>query len=276
MWVDPLAPAGNFAMIAATLAHLWLERSRHPDQVELTDDDLNDLWQRWLRLFAGKGDGWLDQLDDAGRALARDRLPYWLPEAVAALCWLVIRPGDGHRERIVAFQPVLAAALAHSLLDPTDMTASFLSAVTSHAISSDQVDGQILKALDFIDDALWCARTGEELGLDMLKLKASPGAAAIEVRLDVRGIPAPLLDARVPRLVLAARRYRPSGVSPSSGPTRAGGLHLSPMKDRLQDQPERRPRRVSHAALTDRLLEPLAATGGVLADLFPAEQEKVA
>src|SRR5260370_703624 len=128
---EQLARAGTFAMIAATLAHLWLERSRHPDQVELTDDDLNDLWQRWLRLFAGKGDGWLDQLDDAGRALARDRLPYWLPEAVAALCWLVIRPRDGHRERIVAFQPVLAAALAHSLLDPPDMTPSFLSPRTS-------------------------------------------------------------------------------------------------------------------------------------------------
>src|ERR1019366_8508511 len=140
-----------------------------------------------------------------------DRLPYWLPEAVAALCWLVLRPGHGHRERGVAFQPVLAAGTPHKLVDPTDMTARFLSAVTGHAISSDQVDGQILKALDFIDDALWCARTAEELGLDTLKLKASPGTAAVQARFDVRGTPDPLLAARVPRLVLAARHYRRSG-----------------------------------------------------------------
>ena len=55
MWVDPLAPAGNFAMIAGTLAHLRLERSRNSESVELTDDDLEDLWLRWLRPFAGTG-----------------------------------------------------------------------------------------------------------------------------------------------------------------------------------------------------------------------------
>jgi hypothetical protein len=278
MWVDPLAPAGNFAMIAATLAHLWLERSRHPDQVELTDDDLDDLWQRWLRPFAGtgKGDGWLDQLDGAGRALARDRLPDWLPEAVAALCWFVVRPGSGHRERVVAFQPVLAAALAHCLLDPTDMTARFLSAVTGHAISSDEVDGQILKALDFIDDALWCARTAQELGLDTLKLKASPGTAAVQVRLDVRGIPDPLLDARVPRLVLAARHYRRSGgVSIFGSDT---GWRLAFVTDEKIAYKTSLSATLAESVmpLTDRLLQPLAAAGGVLADLFPAEQEKVA
>ena len=277
MWVDPLAPAGNFAMIAATLAHLRLERSRHPEQVELTDDDLDDLWQRWMQSFAGtgKGDGWLDQLDDTARTLARERLPEWLPEAVAALCWLAIRPGSGHRERVVAFQPILASALAHGLLDPTDMTARFLSAVIGHAISSDQVDSQILTALDFIDDALWCARTADELGLSELKLKAPPGAAAVQVRIDVRGIPDPLLDARVPRLVLAARRYRRGGVSIFGSDTGwrlafIPGETIAYMRDLGAAITE------SAIPLTDGLLEPLAAAGGVLADHFPVGQEEVA
>ena len=75
VWVDPLAPAGNFAMIAGTLAHLRLEHALYHEQVELTDDDLDDIWHRWLRAFAGsgQGDGWLDQLDDAAKALVRDR-----------------------------------------------------------------------------------------------------------------------------------------------------------------------------------------------------------
>lgn len=278
MWVDPLAPTGNFAMIAATLAHLRLERSRHPEQVELTGDDLDDLWQRWIQPFAGtgKGDGWLDQLDDTARTLARDRLPDWLPEAAAALCWLAIRPGTGHRERVVAFQPILAAALTHGLLDPTDMTARFLSAVTGHAISSDQVDSQILTALDYIDDALWCARTADELGLDELKLKAPPGAAAVQVRLDVHGIPDPLLDARVPRLVLAARRYRRSrGVSIFGSDT---GWRLAFVTDQTIAYITGIGAAIAESAmpLTDGLLEPLAAAGGVLADLFPAGQEEVA
>jgi hypothetical protein len=52
-WVDPLAPAGNFAMITGTLAHLRLEQAIQHEPVELTDHDLDDIWQRWLRAFAG-------------------------------------------------------------------------------------------------------------------------------------------------------------------------------------------------------------------------------
>ena len=99
-------------MIAGTLAHLRLEQAHDPERVELTGDDLDDIWQRWLRAFAGSGqsDGWLDQLDDAARALVRDQLPDWLSEAVAALSWLAVQPGSGYRERVVTFQPVLVAA----------------------------------------------------------------------------------------------------------------------------------------------------------------------
>jgi hypothetical protein len=210
VWVNPLAPAGNFAMIAGTFAHLRLDQACHPGQIELTDDDLDDLWQRWLCPFAGtgRGDGWLDQLDDAAMTIARERLSGWLPEAIAALCWLAVRPGSGYRERVVTFQPVLAAALAHGLLDPTDMTARYLSAITGRAVSRAQVDDQLLAAVDFVDDILWCARTAEELGLKQLKLEAPPGAVGIRIRLALRGVTDPLLDARVPRLVVAARHYR--------------------------------------------------------------------
>ena len=196
-------------MITGTVAHLRLEQALQQEPLELTDGDLDDIWHRWLHAFAGsgKGDGWLDQLDDAPRRRAK-RLPGWLPEAVAALSWLVVQPGSDYRERVVTFQPVLDAALTHGLLDPTDMTARYLSVVTGHEVTRRQVDDQILTAVEFIDDDLWCARTRQDLDLNQLKLKAPPGAVGIQVRLNVSGITDPLFDPRVPCLVTAARHYR--------------------------------------------------------------------
>lgn len=277
-WVDPLAPAGNFAMITGTLAHLRLEQALQHEPVELTDNDLDDIWQRWLSAFAGsgRGDGWLDELDDAARALARDRLPGWLPEAAAALSWLVIQPGSGYRERVVAFQAALAAALAHGLLDPTDMTARYLSAVTGHDVTRSQVDDQILAAVEFIDDDLWCARTRKEFDLKHLELKAPPGAVGIQVRLNVRGIADPLFDPRVPPLVTAARHYRRcDGVALFA--LDAGWRLAFTTGETVAYKPDRTAPQVESAVtLTDGTLEGLTAAAGVLADLFPSDQQAVA
>jgi len=278
LWVDPLAPAGNFAMIAVTLAHLYLAHALHREQVELTADDLDDIWQRWLQPFAGtgKGDGWLDQLDAAASTLARDRLPGWLPEAAAALCWLAVQPGSGYRERVVAFQPALTAALTHGLLDPTEMTARYLSAITGRTITRNQIDDQLLAAVEFIDDTLWCARTAGELGLNRLKLEAPPGAGGIQVRLDVIGVTNPILDVRVPPLVVAVRRYRRcDGVAVFAPDTGWRLVFLTGTT--IAYLPKVHGTSVeSAAALTKDALEKLAAAGGVLADLFPTNEQAVA
>jgi hypothetical protein len=121
-------------------------------------------------------------------------LPEWLPEAVAALCWLAVQPGSGRRERVVTFQSVLAAAFGHDLIEPTNTTAQYLSAVTGRVVTPAEVDSQLLNAVDYIDDALWCSRTAEELALEGLNLQTHPGAPRL--RLDVRGITNPLLDPR--------------------------------------------------------------------------------
>ena len=278
LWVNPLAPAGNFAMIAGTLAHLRLEQAHDPERVELTDDDLDDIWQRWLRAFAGSGqsDGWLDQLDGAARALVQDQLPDWLPEAVAALSWLAVQPGAGYRERVVAFQPVLVTALAHGLIEPTEMTARYLSAITSRGITLSQVDAQLLTAVEFVDDDLWCARTSHELGLSRLKLEAPPGAVGIQVRLNIRGIADPLLDPRLPRLVAAARHYRHcDGVAVFASDV---GWRLAFVTgETVAYLPNLGAATIeSGATLANGTLEGLVAAAGVLADLFPVNQQTVA
>jgi hypothetical protein len=269
-WVDPIAPAGNFAMIAATLAHLRLEQARDPDRVELTGDDLDDLWLRWLRPFVGtgEGDGWLDQLDEPTAALARNRMPEWLPEAAAALSWLLIRPGSGYRERVVEFQPCLTAALAHGLLDPTGMTARYLQAVTGSPVSPAQVEDQILAAATFIDDVLWCQRKAGELGLPELRLEAPPDAIAIQVRLTISGIADPLLDSRVPRLIVATRHYRNrDGIAIFAADN--GWRLVCVTGETIAFLPGLDGDTVDSALpLADGDLDTLAAQGGVLADLF--------
>jgi hypothetical protein len=209
-WVEPLAPAGNFATIVGAFAELNLTAAQTPGRLELTEEDLDDLWLRWLGGFAGDGTrpGWLNQVAQEVRTKAKQRLPQWLPEAAAALCWLTVQPGPRRRERVVEAQPVIIAAFDHNLINPTDETARYLSAITGRAITRTDVDEQLRGAITFIDDDLWCARTAAELGLDDLALDAPPGAAAIQVRLGVRGIVDPLLDPRLPRLLAATRQYR--------------------------------------------------------------------
>lgn len=208
LWVDPLAPAGNFAMICAGLANLHWAQSRYPDRVELTRTDLADVWYLWLSEFVGtgRGDGWLGQLncDDAAMAIAR--VPRWVPETVAALTWLSVDPRDLDelRSRTLKWQPVISAALQTGLLDPTDNTAAFLRSTLGISLDLERLDSDLLGIVEFLDDELWCERTARELDLTGLHL----GSSKVGVRVDVRGIDDPLLDQRMPQLMLAARQYR--------------------------------------------------------------------
>ncbi|MFG2076088.1 hypothetical protein [Nonomuraea maritima] len=270
MWVEPLAPAGNFTMIAVALAELNLAAARTHDHVALTKDDLDDLWLRWLGVFAGGGTraGWLDQVDHETRTNAQRRLPVWLPEAAAALSWLTIRPGLARRERIVQAQPLIIAALNHDLLDPTDVTARYLSAITGHAVTRTEIDQQLLDAATFIDDDLWCTRTAAELTLEGLTLEEPPGAAAIQVRLGVQGITDPLLDPRLPRLLAATRQYRRCrgiAVHATDGSWRLSmidGKRIAVLPGLGQQFIE------SSDLVSDHVLDQINTAVGVLADLF--------
>ncbi|MFE0590560.1 hypothetical protein [Micromonospora echinospora] len=270
-WIDPLAPADNFAMITALFAKLRMDHTGEHGAIELSVEDLDDLWSRWLGGFVGTGagDGWLSQLDQDTLHAARRRQPDDLPETVAALCWLAIRPGQNVRERIVDHQPTLVAALSQDLIDPTAHTARYLSRVVGHHLTREQVVEDLLDAAAFLDDALWCERTAAELALDGVELKAPPGAASIQVRLDVRGVDDPLLDPRVPRLIAATRHYRRCrGVAVYAGDS-DWRLSVYPEETVAYLPGQGRPTVESVAPLTEGDLDRLAVSVSVLADLFP-------
>ena len=265
-WVNPLAPAGNFAMITLALAVLRLDRARNPEYVELTDDDLDDIWLQWLSGFAGtrEGDGWLGHLDPGTLDIIRRRLPEWLPETVAALCWLAIRPGHDKRRQILTWQPVIAAALNHHLLEPTENTASYVAEIIGQGMTFAKIEERLLRAVEFVDDLLWCERQAAELGLEEVGLQPPPGGApGIAVRLDVRGIVDPLLDPRIPRLVVALRAYRRCKGVAIWGPDADWRLAL------VDGQPiaYRQKGTIAKMLANDGAIEQLAGVGGVLASL---------
>ena len=274
LWVDPLAPAVNISWVAIVFAVLWLRSASDNHSVELTKEDLDDLWSRWSTPFAGTGagDGWLANLPPDSAEAARDRLPAWLPETVAALCWLAIRPGADRRQRILSHQPTLGAAIEQGLLDVTDETAQFLSLVIGHALSRADVERDLLGAATFIDDDLWCARTAADLDLTSLTLKPSPGSAQVRFRLEIAGIADPLTDPRLPRLIREARRYRDSksvGVFALDAPWRLvvredGSATYAPARNA--------PARKSVDPLTRGAGDKLVQAAGVLWPYFPEHQ----
>jgi hypothetical protein len=268
-WVDPHAPLGNVAMVAAMLARLWCDNARPNTVVELTADDLDDLWARWFWPFVGSGqaDGWLDQADltdELTQPLGAD-----FNRSITVLCWLAIRPGKKHRERLVAWQPYLQAAFDKNLIDIGDDTVEFLAA-TGHDIDQDQVETDILQALDFIDDRLWCDQRAAALGLTRLTLKATAAGQRTTVRLDVHGVDDPLFDPRIPTLVVAVRQYRSTDAVALYGPDHdwriaaATGEPLAYLAN--LDAPL-----LESSPLIGDTLEQLAAANGIIATLFPAD-----
>ncbi|MFE6507626.1 hypothetical protein ACFVDI_05685 [Nocardioides sp. NPDC057767] len=269
-WVDPLAPLGNLKLIAATFGQLWRINAEPNIDAGLTPDDLDDLWMQWLRPFVGTGqrDGWLDHSALEGDAV-RNRLDREFARNVTVLCWLALRPRQGARARIVEWQPVLQAVLSHGLLEVGEDTAEFLAA-TGHSVSSDDVETDLLEALEFIDDDLWCTQTALDMGLARLELQAVSVGAKTAVRLMIGGISDPLNDPRIPALVAAIGQYRRTETVTAFGTDVDWRLAVRP-GDPIYFLPGLNASEVETEPLAPGAIDEIAATNGILADLFPSE-----
>lgn len=269
-WVDPLAPLGNLSMIAAIFGQLWCHNAAPGAVVELTSDDLDDLWARWLRPFVGTSqrDGWLDQVDLTDGRI-QDQLGGDFSRNITALCWLAIRPGGKRRERVVSWQPHLQAAFDKNLVDVDDDTVKFLTA-TGHAVDKGRVETDLLEALDFIDDALWCDQRASDLGLTQLALEATSPGQRSSVRLNVNGVEDPLHDPRIPTLIVAVCQYRSTDAVTLFGADHDWRVAVS-AGDPLVFKANLEAPLLESLPLAADAVEDLAAIHGVLADLFPAD-----
>lgn len=269
-WVDPLAPVGNLTMVAAVFGRLWSNNANPEFPKKLTDEDLDDLWARWFQPFvgSGQGGGWLDRMSQDDERLT-SALAGDFARNVTALCWLSIRPGPNHRRRVVEWQPYLRAAFDWDLVDVDSTTAEFL-ASAGFDISAAEIEDDLLRSLEFIDDELWCERTTQALGLGDLALEASASEQEVSLRLRVAGVADPLHDPRLPSLIVAACQYRSAeavALFASDNDWRvvfAEGepiAYMANLDSRLIESESR----------DLEALEILARTQGVLASLFPAE-----
>ena len=130
VWVDPLAPAGNFAMIAATLPiSAWtgcstLRMLNLQTAISTTSGCDGSAPSPGPARETVGSTNWIRRRHARSRSTAR-----LAARGPAALCWLAVRPGPNQRERMITFQAVLAAARHYDLVEPTDATARYLSVV---------------------------------------------------------------------------------------------------------------------------------------------------
>ena len=275
VWVDPLAPLGNLTIIAAVFATLWRQQAEPDALIELDEDDLDELWARWFRPFVGTGrnDGWLDRADVQSERLA-EVIAGDFSENVTALCWLAIRPGGHHRERIIAWQPALRAAFERGIIGDSATVAEYLSSVIGYAVTTDQVAEDLLGILEFIDDPLWCEQIADALDLDKVELDTLNAGQAASVRLKVNGVTDPLFDPRVPQLIVAVRQYRAVDAVAvySQDPNHAWRLVAATGEPAayladLESDP------LDSVPLEAGVIEELAAAQGVIANLFRSQSE---
>lgn len=267
-WVDPLAPLGNLTLVAAVFAQLWRYNAEPDLDAGLTEDDLDDLWNDWLRPFVGtgQGDGWLhrSRLDEQELGA---RLGGEFARNVTALCWLAIRPGPQHRQRVVRWQPAFRGVLEHNLVEVEEDTAEYLTAI-GYPVSSDRVLTDILEALDFIDDDLWCAQKAAELALTHLAIEMVGTGHRDALRLMVSGIADPLNDPRVPALLTSIGQYRSADILTVVGEDHDWRLAV-PTDSRIYFMSSLAAAERESVPLRAGEIEKLVVAGGVLGDLFP-------
>jgi hypothetical protein len=211
VWFDPGAPVINFTAIVYFLGSLRLAAVDTPEEVALSDVDLDLLWWEWLATFVGtgRGDGYLDRLSDDTDAddVVRDLDPQ-VRETTAWLCWLTIRPSQSQRSRIIKVQPVLQAAVDRGLPEPTEESARSARAVAGRPVTPADIETDLLAAAVFVDDDLWCDTTKQELELAELRFGRRQELHGVDALLHVAGMPDPLHDVRLTRLLEAVARYR--------------------------------------------------------------------
>lgn len=270
VWIDPLAPISNLVMIMTVLTELHLENAYDDMEVELSIDDLNELWLQWLKPIVGsdKSKGWLDRLDPDDLELAAQRIPSWIPEISAALCWLATGTGS-ERSTIIEWQPVIAAALKHNFLEPTELSADFLTIVFGKSITYPKVEEHLLKVIDFIDDKLWSEKTRGELGIKELEITLPPsGAPRLGFQLNVSNIQNPLWDPLVPRLIVSACNYRKKDGLAIYSSDFTWRIVISVGKSIIY-RPDQAEHTIESLIIVEKgMFEHLVSTGGVLASFF--------
>jgi hypothetical protein len=266
-WIDPLAPLTNFRALIDALAWLYAVHHTTDEGAVLTEDDLDEIFRRLIDAILTP----LRKTENVREVLPAHTLPL-----TAALLYLALRPGFKYRTRVLDWQPRIQALLDLDLLDATDITAHYVGEVLWLEITPDDITGELLWAVDYIDDEEWCRRTCDDLQLGSVELELPGSGQQLDARLRVAGIDDPLSDPTTLRLLSRLNGYRTTSsvaIFDSAGRWR---LAIAPgetvaLKATWLDEGYVE----SRESLSRRRLHKLIGSGGSLADLF-APQHRAA
>lgn len=262
-WIDPLAPLVNFRVMVDALAWLYAVHYTTDDGAVLTEDDLDEIFRRLIDAALSS----LSKITDA-----RDHLPDHTVPLISALLYITTQSGGNYRTRVLDWQSRLQGLVDLDLIDPTAATATYVGEVLWLEITAEDVLGELLYAIDYIDDEEWCRRTADALQLASVSLEVPSQGQDLDVRLRVGGIADPLRDPVMLRLLAELRQYRAAtsvAVFDKDGRWR---LAIKPgesvaLKANWLDEGFAE----SRDAVSDGQLRRLLSTGGSLADLFSPE-----
>ena len=207
LWVDPMAPLANTSAVITLLVRLWIEYAAY-DEPELSQDDLDDIWREWSDGLLGTPGqmGWLERAAKESDTYS-DYITDDFKESVTLLNALALRP-VATRRTIVQWQPTIQSSRAAGLAQVTDQVANAMAAALNANVNATEVSG-ILEAAEFyVDDELWGEVIGASLDLSTVRIDRVDPGQDVSVRLSIEGIPNPLNDARVPKLIERARVYK--------------------------------------------------------------------
>jgi HKD family nuclease len=202
-WIDPLAPARNYAHLLGAISECWAQRYLAPHRLIVLT---GILLGRFIRTEGEKG--YLLAASDSERAHAMASLDPAAPALAAALVYAALRPSGPWGEHVFDWQWFLVPGLDLGVIAVGPETPGLVYTFVESTMSEQEVEERLNWAANYIDDRQWCIVMQRELGLQKVELTAEKVSSLYGVTLTATGIADPLADPRLVTLVRAALEYR--------------------------------------------------------------------
>jgi hypothetical protein len=204
VWIDPTAPARNYAALLVADAECW-------EQEHLPEERVIRLLGALLGSFVRteRSIGYLLSLPDEERQRALERLSTEARALGAALVYSALRPGATWREHVFEWQPALVAGLDLGVFEVTAKSREVVRRLTKKDVSEDDIRKRLDYAATYLDDEHWAANQERDLGFELVRLtNVGFKRQDFGITLQVSGDGAALNEPRLVSLVRQALAYR--------------------------------------------------------------------
>jgi hypothetical protein len=196
VWIDPTAPARNYAALLVADAECW-------EQEHLPEERVVRLLGTLLGSFVRteRSPGYLLSVSDSERQSAIARVSSEARDLGGALIYCALRPGAKWRDYLFAWQPALVAGLDLGVFDVSGQSCDVVERLIANRVSEVEIRDRLQWAAAYIDDEKWAERQERDLGFEHVRLTKLAVNPRFGVTLQVSGVAASLDDARVVSLL---------------------------------------------------------------------------